>query len=107
MTDLTPDRFIGDHPPDSFYRKGVSIDCQCARCGSSMGSERCGCENGYVEFCEEEYRVEPCFDCNGSGVNHFCLSSEQWCNANPLPGREDVPRGKIEWFTYPESHNAD
>jgi hypothetical protein len=47
---------------------GRDWDCQCARCGSSMA------------------------DCQD------CLSPAQWCTANPMPGREAVERGAVEWY---------
>ena len=43
-----------------------------------------------------------CDVCDGDGGWFVCLSSEGFCTANPLPGREDVPRGKVEWFTCGE-----
>jgi hypothetical protein len=44
----------------------VESDTQCARCGSSSGWDDEA----------EAWR---------------CLSSLEWCEANPLPAREDVP----------------
>lgn len=99
---------IADHPPDEMYKQGVEIDCQCARCGSSVFSEHCDqCEDGYsghdcgedcccCAFPEDNI---PCDYCRGRGVWHRCMSSPDWCNANPMPGRENVERGQIEWFT--------
>lgn len=99
---------IADHPPPEMYGPGLEIDCQCARCGSSVHSERCDyCEDGFDGHdCGEDccccLRPEenvPCQYCNGNGVWHTCLSSPEWCEANPLPGRKEVRRGQIEWFT--------
>lgn len=99
---------IADHPPDEMYKQGVEIDCQCARCGSSVVSEICDeCEDGFsghdcgedcccCAFPEDNI---PCDYCRGRGVWHRCMSSPEWCNANPVPGRENVERGQIEWFT--------
>ena len=70
------------------YAAGVEIDCQCARCGSSVFSER--------ELDEDDEHV----------IVHICLSSPAWCEANPLPGRENVKRGEIEWFTFAERPEA-
>lgn len=105
---MNRETFIGDHPPDSFYRAGVEIDCQCARCGSSIDSERCEfCEDGfYGHDCGEDCcpclhpeENVPCVYCGGTAVWHRCMSSPEWCGANPLPGRERVQRGTVEWFT--------
>lgn len=98
---------IGPRPPDEMYRADLEIDCQCARCGSSMDTEYCGeCEDGFDghdcgEDCCPCLHPEdnvPCQYCDGSGARHRCMSSPEWCRANPLPGREAVERGEIEWF---------
>lgn len=102
------DSFIGDRPSDEMYRSGLDIDCCCARCGSSCDYLDChNCDDGYEGHdCGEDcccclYPEDNvvCQYCNGHGGWHRCLSSEQWCNANPLPGREAVQRGAVEWFT--------
>lgn len=99
---------IGQRPLPEMYRAGVEIECQCARCGSSCDYQRCGdCEDGLSGHdCGEDcccclYPEDnvTCETCDGTGVWHRCLSSPEWCKANPLPGREDVKRGQIEWFT--------
>lgn len=54
---------------------GQDWECQCARCGSSMA-----------------------YPCAAEGLTWMCLSSPEWCEANPLKGREQVRRGSIEWF---------
>lgn len=73
----------------------AETDIQCARCGSSMGWEDC-------EVCPLfGYYDEPdpmCEACQGTGIAHFCLSSDEWCEDNPLPGRESVARHTIEEF---------
>lgn len=43
-----------------------------------------------------------CDVCLGVGHWHECLSSAEWCQENPLPGRENVERGTIEWFEVKE-----
>jgi hypothetical protein len=99
---------IAEHPPAEMYQSGLEIDCQCARCGSSVDSELC-------QYCEDGFNGHDCGDdtccclhpeenvlcdiCRGYGVIHHCLSSAEWCQANPLLGREDIDRGQIEWFT--------
>lgn len=68
------DTYIGEYPPRSPSR-GMVWENQCARCGSSVDLDYVG---------EDAYCV--------------CLSSVDWCEANPLPGREAVRRGELEWF---------
>jgi len=80
-------------------------DCQCARCGSSVEWIFCGecCGNGYLDEDRWEYDEDevPCSACRTTGGAYECLSSAEYCKANPIPGRENIPRGKIEWFTLP------
>jgi hypothetical protein len=106
---------VGSEPlfctaPD--YRDGREWDCQCARCGSSVDFEMCeycGGE-GWTEpgdlYSEnplwyDEDEVAPCHVCNGACSFPHCCSSLGWCEANPLPGREDVNPGTVEWFPIP------
>ena len=99
---------IGQHPPPEMYAPGLEIDCQCARCGSSCDSDLCyECEQGVVWdrapfMYDEGGPAYTCPACNGDYVSHRCISTPEWCKANPLPGREGVERGKIEWFTIQE-----
>ena len=102
------EKSIGPHPTKSMYASGLEIDCQCARCGSSMDYERCDqCEDGFnghdcgedVCCCLRPEENVTCDICDGEGGWHRCMSSPEWCKANPLPGREGVERGSIEWFT--------
>lgn len=97
-------RHIADHPP----RDGRDWNCQCARCGSSCGwmeCEECD-EDGFVDHeCGEDCCAcefpEPnvvCDICGGHGGWRSCLSSSEFCNANPVPGREKIARGTIEWY---------
>lgn len=104
---------IGKHPTPEMYRSGLEIDCQCARCGSSMDyldCHQCGGEGVDGHDCGEDcccclYPEDnmTCDICDGEGGWHRCLSSPEWCETHPLPGREDVPRGRIEWFTVEEA----
>ena len=78
-----------------FFSVGDDDDCQCARCGAScffVDCDNCGGE-GEIEDddwqCEGEYY--RCDWCRGAGGWWRCLSSEAWCSANPMPGREDQP----------------
>lgn len=99
---------IAEHPPDEMYQAGLELDCQCARCGSSVDSEHCDqCEDGFSGHdcgedcccCAFPFDNVPCDVCRGQGVWRRCMSSPEFCNANPLPGREGIERGQIEWFT--------
>lgn len=100
---------IAERPPND----GGEWDCQCARCGSSCDyqvCEQCGGEGVDGHDCGEDccmcrYPEEnmTCGICLGSGGWQTCLSSREWCEGNPLAGREDVKRGNIEWF--PVEHN--
>lgn len=67
-----PRRVIAELPP----RDGMLWEAQCARCGSSYGHD----------------------DFYGDS----CLSSAKWCEAHPLPDREHIKRGEIEWYQVAE-----
>ena len=98
-----PANVIGrDHPHD-----GNEWDCFCARCGSSLTFEQCeNCEDGYSHHdcgedccvCADPYPNVPCDVCEGRGSWPVCLSSAEWCEAHPMPGREKIPRSTPEWF---------
>lgn len=94
---------IADYPP----MDGTNWEPQCARCGSSCDWEDCeNCDEGYVGHdCGEDccccLDPEPnvvCDLCHGATGRYYCMSDAGWCNAHPLPGRENVPRGKLEWY---------
>lgn len=104
--------WIGENPPDD----GQEYDCQCARCGSSIAWERCGnCGGEGVTQLGELYEQDPlwyepgdyesCHQCDGEASWGICLSSPEWCAANPIFGREAVERGTIEWFAMPADPN--
>ena len=57
--------------------KLIDGDVQCGRCGSSMG-------------------WEPTED--DEHLFYFCLSTPEWCEADPREGREGVERGTPEFF---------
>lgn len=85
-------------------RDGRDYACQCARCGSSCDYYHCEyCDgDGFVENDEPDPECDEAFidcpDCGGKPTSWSCLSSREWCEANPLPGREKMKRGAIEWF---------
>ena len=96
---------IAPHPPGD----GREWDNQCARCGSSAYFEDCyNCDCGMrhhdcgEDCCCYEY-PEPnvrCDVCRGEGGWWRCMSGATFCEDNPLPGRDAVKRGQIEWFTF-------
>lgn len=83
-------------------------DCQCARCGSSMYDEECDACSGSCVVghecgedccsCADPIDNVLCDECNGHGRHYYCLSSPEWCQANPRPGRESTERHTVEWF---------
>jgi len=101
------DPIIGDCPRD-----GKEYEPSCARCGSSVSwqeCEECG-GDGYVDhdcgedccYCRYPEDNVPCDCCFANGGRWWCLSSPDWCTANPLPGREEIERGAIEWYEVDE-----
>lgn len=63
---------------------------QCGRCGSSIHFTDCiDCDgSGFID-------IFMCLECDGDGFIAFCLSSQEWCEANPLPGRDNTPRNTV------------
>lgn len=97
------ERLVGPFPPGD----GREWECHCARCGSSADYERCDhCEDGFDGHdcgedcccCLEPEENVVCQICEGHAGWYWCLSSPEFCEANPLPGRERIERGQIEWF---------
>ncbi len=99
---------ISEHPPKEMYQAGQEIDCQCARCGGSCHWVDCyQCDDGYEDRYDEDplwygHELYVCDHCQGHGGWNVCGNTPEWCNANPMPGREGVERGFLEWFTYSE-----
>lgn len=89
------------------------IEYQCGRCGSSIAFDecwQCGGSGYYGHDCMEDScccefpdEDEICDICNADGTFPHCLSSPEWCEAHPLPGREKTPRNTPESFTVPTS----
>jgi hypothetical protein len=83
-------------------------DFCCARCGSSIAfetCEHCGGSGADGHECGEDCCscADPednvaCGICGGDGHYGVCLSSAEWCEANPRPGREGVERSTVEEF---------
>jgi len=101
----TVDSVIGSNPP----RDGREWYCDCARCGSDIYWESCGGCDGEGRTAPGELHeedplwydpddTEPCHQCGGEASWPTCLSTPEWCAANPLDGRESVERSTPEWF---------
>jgi hypothetical protein len=65
---------------------------QCGRCGSGIHFTECiDCDGvGYEED------IWACEECDGDGFVAFCISSQEWCEQNPLPGHENTPRNTVQ-----------
>ena len=74
---------------------------QCGRCGSSIHFTDC------ID-CDGSGAPEPddvdswCPECEGDGFIAFCMSSQERCWANPLPGHENTPRNTVIGVVVPE-----
>lgn len=75
-------------------------DCQCARCGSSADFVRCwncGGEGVDGHDCGEDicccrYPEDNvvCDICRGTGGGWHCVSTPEYCESHPLPGRDGI-----------------
>lgn len=78
-----------------FFRVGGHEDCQCARCGSSCFFVDCGNCGGEGEVEDDDWQswdeYHRCDWCLGTGGWYRCVSSADWCEANPMAGRENQP----------------
>lgn len=72
----------------------------CGRCGGGLEWADCpNCEDGYSHHdcgedscaCLDKSENVPCDWCRGKGGSWHCANTPEWCNANPLPGCENVP----------------
>jgi hypothetical protein len=87
----------------------TATEVQCKRCGSSMSFEPCEhCLDGFDGHecgedtcsCADPQDNRACGVCGGEGGSYSCLSSPEWCEANPRPGCESVERHTPEWFCW-------
>lgn len=81
--------YIGNPPDDE-----RCYHHRCARCGLSLTWEDCvNCAGeGVIEDGVE------CDMCDGDGAIAMCIEDEEYCRANPLPGRESVLSHTVEYI---------
>jgi len=82
---------------------------QCGRCGSDLefvDCPECGGDGMTGHDCGEDcccclYPEDnvTCDVCKGDGTFARCLSSREWCEAHPMPGRETTKRSTVESFS--------
>lgn len=87
-------------------------ECECARCGSSCDMLDCwNCHGEGVTYhdcgedtccCLDKVENVVCAECGGMGVTWHCLSRPEWCEANPLPGREHIESTALEARAWTE-----
>ena len=99
--ELLTTRILGPHFPDGleWFETPYGKGSRCARCGSSVEFVDCwNCEDGYsYHDCGEDccaclYPMPNvrCDICRGAGSFGHCVSPQDWCEANPMRGREHV-----------------
>jgi hypothetical protein len=106
---VASDAWFGNSPPHD----GREWENQCARCGSSVAwveCEQCGGEGVDGHDCGEDCCccADPednmrCDICGGQGGWYWCLADEPWCDGHPMPGRDNMKRGTVEWFPLPNT----
>jgi hypothetical protein len=89
----------------------MSVEYQCGRCGSTLSWNECwncGGEGVSSHDCGEDccccaYPEDnvTCDVCEGVGSFPHCISSEEWCLAHPMDGRETTLRSTPEAFELP------
>ncbi|MCU1495588.1 MAG: hypothetical protein JWO62_3352 [Acidimicrobiaceae bacterium] len=80
----------------------AEYEYQCARCGSTLVFEPCQ----VCPACGWFDKPDPtCSLCNGHGTVPTCISSPEWCEGHPLPGREITKRHTPEAFEVPREEN--
>ena len=68
----------------------------CWACGGEgVDGHDCGDDSCCCAFPEDNL---TCAVCDGEGSWPVCMSSAEWCEANPRPGRENVKRDTPEWY---------
>lgn len=74
----------------------IWIDCeQCG--GEGVDGHDCGED---CCCCLDPVENAPCDSCDGTGGWYECMASEEYCEDNPLKGRHNIKRGRVEWFAY-------
>lgn len=88
----------------------TQIEFCCKRCGGSLTFETCwGCGGEGVSghdcgedtcVCLDQSDNMECEECGGSGTFAMCMNSDEYCEANPMPGRSHIDRHTPEQYEY-------
>ena len=65
---------------------------------TATGSRADRREEDYGDDVVCDMQVVVCDTCRGYGGWNQCGNDAKWCEENPIPGRENVKRGTLEWF---------
>ena len=68
----------------------VECDCVSGYVGHDCGEDTCSCADPMENV--------VCDQCHGLGGWYTCLSSQEWCLANPRAGMEAIERHTVEEF---------